>query len=178
MTPESKVPHQTPILLLSVTPDASNNGCVVGVLLYVTQRRVVAKVRGVEGEEKRRQHRALGGSSAADHSVRRGVLQPDVLWPVSEVIFDPVHQIGVHSHPVQFALKYRGLDGIKGTGEVQEENPHCAALLIQFGVSSVSRVEDGILHTNIWLVRKLQAVLGVLCLGSEEAEEEPLQCLH
>jgi hypothetical protein len=37
---------------------------------------------------------------------------------------------------------------------------------------------DGILHTNIWLVRELQAVLGVLYLGSEEVEEEPLQRLH
>ena len=69
----------------------------------MTQLRFLKEVRGVQGEEKRG-HCALEGSSAADHSVRL-VVQLDVLWPVSEVIFDPVHQTGVHSHPVQFVLK-------------------------------------------------------------------------
>ncbi|KAI3358835.1 hypothetical protein L3Q82_015231 [Scortum barcoo] len=130
---------------------------------------------GVQGEEKRGQHCALGGSSAADHRVRLDVLQPDVLWSASEVVRDPVHQLGVHSHPAQFVPKQSGLDGVEGTGEVQEKNPHCAASLIQMGVGSMEQVEDGILHTNTWLVGELQAILGVLHLGSEEAEEEPLQ---
>lgn len=42
----------------------------------------------------------------------------------------------------------------------------------------MQHVEDSILHTNIWLVRKLQTILGVLHLRSEEAEDEPLQRLH
>ncbi|KAI3359069.1 hypothetical protein L3Q82_002571 [Scortum barcoo] len=80
----------------------------------------------------------------------RDVLQPDVLWSASEVevVGDPVHQLGVHSHPAQFVPKQSGLDGIEGTGEVQEKNPHCAASLIQMGVGSMEQVEDGILHTN------------------------------
>ncbi|KAI3358814.1 hypothetical protein L3Q82_015217, partial [Scortum barcoo] len=46
---------------------------------------------------------------------------------------------------------------------------------LPMGVGSMEQVEDGILHTNTWLVGELQAILGVLHLGSEEAEEEPLQ---
>ena len=60
----------------------------------------------------------------------------------------------------------------------QEENPHCAASLIQMGVGSMKQAEDSILHTNTWLVCELLAVLCVLHLGSEEAEEEPFQHLH
>ncbi|KAI3355600.1 hypothetical protein L3Q82_018430 [Scortum barcoo] len=52
------------------------------------------------------------------------------------------------------------------------ESPHCRLQTLRFVV------EDGILHTNTWLVGELQAILGVLHLGSEEAEEEPLQRLH
>ncbi|KAI3375652.1 hypothetical protein L3Q82_003717 [Scortum barcoo] len=33
------------------------------------------------------------------------------------------------------------------------------------GVGSMEQVEDGILHTNTWLVGKLQAILGVLAPG-------------
>lgn len=50
--------------------------------------------------------------------------------------------------------------------------------LIQMGAGSMKQVEDGILHTTTWLVCKLQAILGMLHLGSEEAEEEPFQRLH
>ena len=82
----SKVPNQSLILLLSVVPDAPNDGCVICVLLYGTQLRVVTEVQGVQGEEKRGQHHALGGFGAAGHRVRRGVLQPDTLWPASEVM--------------------------------------------------------------------------------------------
>ncbi|KAI3352258.1 hypothetical protein L3Q82_005243 [Scortum barcoo] len=44
----------------------------------------------------------------------------------------------------------------------------------EMGVGSMEQVVDGILHANTWLVGELQAILGVLHLGSEEAEEEPL----
>lgn len=50
--------------------------------------------------------------------------------------------------------------------------------LILMGVRSMKQVEDGILHTNTWLVCKLRAILGMLHLGSEEAEEfQPFQRL-
>ncbi|KAI3366584.1 hypothetical protein L3Q82_009200 [Scortum barcoo] len=133
------------------------------------------------GEEKRASTVPWGAPVLLTTVSGRDVLQPDVLWSASEVIGDPVLQLGVHSHPAQFVPKQSGLDGIEGTegtGEVQEKNPHCAASLIQMGVGSMEQVEDGILHTNTWLVGELQAILGVLHLGSEEAEEEPLQRLH
>lgn len=50
--------------------------------------------------------------------------------------------------------------------------------LIQMGVGSIKQVKDGILHTNTWLVRKLQAILGMLHLRSEEGEDEPFQRLY
>ncbi|KAI3367570.1 hypothetical protein L3Q82_026417 [Scortum barcoo] len=71
-------------------------------------------------------------------SVRRDVLQPMTYCGL----------------PVSLSPKQSGLDGIEGTGEVQEKNPHCAASLIQMGVGSMEQVEDGILHTNTWLARQ------------------------
>lgn len=52
----------------------------------MTQPRVVAEIRGVQDEEQRGYHYALGRSSAADRCVRCDVLQPDVLCSVSEVV--------------------------------------------------------------------------------------------
>lgn len=60
------------------------------------------------------QHRLLGSSGVADHSVRHYVLQPDKMWLVSEVARDPNDQ-GAPCHPVQLILKPKGLDGVKGT---------------------------------------------------------------
>lgn len=51
------------------------------------------------------------GSSAADHCVRRDVLQPNVLWTASEVVRDPVYQVGVHSHPAQLVPEQGGGSG-------------------------------------------------------------------
>ncbi len=109
VVPDSKVPHQTPILLLSVIPDTPHDGSVICKLLNVTQLRVVAEVRGVQSEEKRGQYRPLGGSCAANYSVRCDFLQPDILWPVNEIAGDPGNQAGVHSYPGQFFLLHKGL---------------------------------------------------------------------
>lgn len=43
------------------------------------------------------------------------VLQPDVLRPAGEVAGDPSEQAGLRSHSVQFILKHKKLDGVKGT---------------------------------------------------------------
>lgn len=75
--------------------------------------RVVTEVRGLQGEEKRGHHHALGCSGAADHSVRHSVLQADVLGPVDEVAADPSNQAEVYSHLVQFVLKLKGLYSIE-----------------------------------------------------------------
>lgn len=76
----SKVPNQFLLLYHCII-------CAISVLLKMTQLRVVAEVRGVQGKEQRGCHCALGRSSAADCCVRCDVLQPDVLWSVSEVVW-------------------------------------------------------------------------------------------
>ncbi|KAI3367054.1 hypothetical protein L3Q82_009687, partial [Scortum barcoo] len=126
-------------------------------------------------EEKRGQHCALGAPVLLTTMSDVMSFSPTYCGLPSEVVGDPVHQLGVHSHPAQFSPEAEWAGWyVEGTGEVQEKNPHCAASLIQMGVGSMEQVEDGILHTNTWLVGELQAILGVLHLGSEEAEEEPL----
>ena len=46
VAPDDEVPHKAPVLLLTVTPYASNDGCVINKLLNVKQLRVVTEVRG------------------------------------------------------------------------------------------------------------------------------------
>lgn len=73
------------------------------------------------------QDRALGAPAFSISSVS------DVRWPLGELAGDPNNHTGVQS--VQFVLELntvcKGLDSIEGTREIQEENPHCAACLIQ-----------------------------------------------
>lgn len=70
-TPESRLPQLVPVLLVSVLPEAPNDGCVIGELLRVTQLRVVTQVYRMKRRGGR--HRALWGSSATEHGVRRDV---------------------------------------------------------------------------------------------------------
>lgn len=74
VAPDGKVPHQSPVLLLLVLSDAPHDGRVISKLPDVTRLRVVAEVRGVQGEEERRQHSPLRSTSAADQSLLHDVL--------------------------------------------------------------------------------------------------------
>lgn len=69
-TPDSKVPHQVPVILLSGFPDSPTDGRVISKPLDVTQLLSYDSVRSVQAEEKWAKHCALGDSSAAEYGVR------------------------------------------------------------------------------------------------------------
>ena len=60
--------------------------------------RVEAEAGGIEGEQERQQYWFLACSSAACHHIWQAALQPDIMWPVCEVLFNPYHQVLVHLH--------------------------------------------------------------------------------
>lgn len=96
--------------------------------------RVVLEVRGVQGEQYRRENSSLWRPCAAYHSLRFEVPQSNKLGPFSEVICDPGHQAWVNSHLQQFDSQKEGLDGVKSAGEVKKHDSHSTASYVQVRV--------------------------------------------
>ena len=71
-----------------------------------------------------------------------------------------------------------GADGVEGAGEIKKNDSHSAALLVLMRVDPVEQIEDGILHAHLLLVSKLQWILCVVDLGSEDMEQQPFKGLH
>ncbi|KAI4872034.1 hypothetical protein NFI96_006517 [Prochilodus magdalenae] len=71
---------------------------------------------------------------------RRGeILQPDILRSASEVVSDPGDQVGIDLHPCQLVFQSEGLNGVEGTGEIKEHDPHSAAPLVQMRVGPMEK---------------------------------------
>ena len=135
-------------LSLLIVWDTSNNGGVVRELLQVACLGVISEVRGVEGEQKRWKNSA----SVACHHIWQAVSQPDILWPVCEVVYNPCHQVLLDLHHWELLSQPGWLD--------------CVVILSVI-LSSVKQTDDGILHVS--LVRKLQWVQAVAHQGPDAA---------
>ena len=85
-------------------------------------------------------------------------LQPDILWPVCEVVCYPCHQVLLHLQNQELLSKAGLLYSFKGTGEVKEHDPHRVLRSIHVHISSVKQMDDGIPHTDASLISKLQRV--------------------
>lgn len=68
--------------------------------------------------------KALWSSCAADDLIRHTVVEPQILWSVSEVVDDPRRQSIVYSGCLQFPSQQCRLNGVEHTGEIKSHVPH------------------------------------------------------
>ncbi|KAI3360227.1 hypothetical protein L3Q82_014547 [Scortum barcoo] len=67
---------------------------------------------------------------------------------------------------------------VKGAGEVQKCNPHSTTASVQVRERSVEQEDDGILHSRLLPVSKLQRVKSVVGLWPQVMEQQPFHGLH
>ena len=94
-------------------------------------RGLVVEVCGIQREKERGPGLFPVGHCTADYCVRHVVLSPHILWPVSEVIQDPGHEVLVHPCELQLVPQECRLYGAKSTGEIKEHDPYRASRLLQ-----------------------------------------------
>lgn len=70
------------------------------------------------------------------------------------------------------------MNAVEGTGEVKEYDSHSASSTLQVRQGLVSEEDDGILHTNVLLVSKLQGVQEGREQWRQVLENKPFKCLH
>lgn len=71
---------------------------------------------------------------------------------VGQVVHSPACVVLVHSCVLQLAPGESWLDGIKGTGEVKEHDPHSAPGLLQVRESLMEEEVDSSIHSYVMLV--------------------------
>jgi len=78
----------------------------------------------------------------------------------------------------QLVLQQSRLYGIESTGEIKEHDPHCAPSLLQLRKSSVLKVDNTVIYSDVGLVGKLQRVHCWFHHRAEISQDQFLQGLH
>ena len=69
-----------------------------------------------------------------------------MLWTVGEVVEYPGGEVVIHPRDLQ--LVSQEMDGVEGTGEIKEHDPHRAPSLLQVGEGPLQEVDDGVIHPD------------------------------